>query len=208
MAQTIKPASSARRSVQLRAVAEQAAGCVRCELHQRATQTVFGEGPATAKLMLVGEQPGDKEDRAGKPFVGPAGSILDRALEELGVERRSVYLTNVVKHFRWEPSGKRRIHKMPSVEHVRICLPWFDQEIAIVRPEVVVCIGAVAARALLGSSFKLTRARGQFVGWDRPGRVLATVHPSSVLRSDDRKGAFRLFVRDLAIAAEALSEDR
>jgi len=153
--------------------------------------------------MLVGEQPGDKEDRAGKPFVGPAGSILDRALDELGVERTHVYLTNVVKHFRWEASGTRRIHKTPSTEHVRVCLPWFEQELAIVEPEVVVCLGAVAARALLGSSFKLTRERGKFVTWDRPGLVLATVHPASVLRSDDRQAAYTAFVRDLEVAVKA-----
>ena len=153
--------------------------------------------------MLVGEQPGDKEDRAGEPFVGPAGSILDRALEDLGVDRRAVYLTNVVKHFRFEQSGKRRIHKTPSVEHVRICLPWFEQELAIVQPEVVVCLGAVAAKSLLGPKFKLTAARGSFVPWDRPGRVLATVHPSSVLRSDDRRAAYAAFRADLEVAVEA-----
>lgn len=191
------------RSTRLSAVADQAARCTRCELHEHATQTVFGAGRATARLMLVGEQPGDKEDRAGKPFVGPAGSILDRALEELGVDRASVYLTNVVKHFRFETSGKRRIHKTPSVEHVRICLPWFEQELAIVQPEIVVCLGAVAAKALLGPKFRLTASRGRFVSWDRPGRVLATVHPSSVLRSDDRKAAFAAFVADLAVATDA-----
>ena len=150
--------------------------------------------------MLVGEQPGDKEDLAGEPFVGPAGSILDRALDEVGVDRSTVYLTNVVKHFRWEASGKRRIHKTPSVEHVRVCLPWFEQELAIVEPEVVVCLGAIAARALLGPRFKLTAERGRFVEWDRPPRVLATVHPASVLRNDDRAEAFAAFVADLRVA--------
>jgi len=153
--------------------------------------------------MLVGEQPGDKEDRVGEPFVGPAGSILDKALDELGVERKSVYMTNVVKHFRWEASGKRRIHKTPSTEHVRVCLPWFDQELAIVQPDVVVCLGAVAARALLGPSFRLTRERGKFATWDRPGRVLATVHPASVLRSDDREAAYAAFAGDLEVAVKA-----
>ena len=197
-----RPSSSTRNS-RLHAVEDQASRCTRCELHEQATQTVFGGGSATARLMLVGEQPGDKEDRAGKPFVGPAGSILDRALDELGVERTHVYLTNVVKHFRWEASGTRRIHKTPSTEHVRVCLPWFEQELAIVEPEVVVCLGAVAARALLGSSFKLTRERGKFVTWDRPGLVLATVHPASVLRSDDRQAAYTAFVRDLEVAVKA-----
>jgi uracil-DNA glycosylase len=153
--------------------------------------------------MLVGEQPGDKEDRTGEPFVGPAGSILDKALDELGVERKDVYLTNVVKHFRWEASGKRRIHKTPSTEHVRVCLPWFEQELAIVQPDVVVCLGAVASRALLGPSFRLTRERGKFATWDRPGLVLATVHPSSVLRSDDRRAAYAAFIADLEVAVRA-----
>jgi len=198
-----RPPSKSTRALRLHAVADQASFCTRCELHEHATQTVFGAGRATARLMFVGEQPGDKEDRTGEPFVGPAGTILDRALEQLGIERRSVYLTNVVKHFRWEASGKRRIHKTPGVEHVRVCLPWFDQELAIVRPEVVVCLGAIAARALLGPSFRLTAQRGRLVQWDRPGRVLATVHPASVLRSDDRGAAFTAFLDDLAVAADA-----
>jgi DNA polymerase len=169
-------------------------------LHECATQTVFGAGRATAKLMFVGEQPGDKEDKAGQPFVGPAGGVLDRAFADLGIDRKTVYLTNVVKHFRWEASGKRRIHKTPSTEHVRACLPWFDEELAIVQPDVVVCLGAVAAKALLGPKFALTRERGKFVAWDRPGRVLATVHPSAVLRSDDREGAYALLLADLSRA--------
>ena len=184
-------------------MADQAAHCTRCELHRDATQTVFGAGRPTARLLFVGEQPGDKEDRAGQPFVGPAGGVLDRALTELGVDRKSVYLTNVVKHFRFEQSGKRRIHKTPSVEHVRICLPWFEQELAIVRPEIVVCLGAVAAKALLGPKFKLSASRGAFVPWDRPGRLMATVHPSSVLRSDDRSAAYAAFVADLEVAVGA-----
>ena len=169
--------SRAIRSTRLLAVADQASHCTRCELHRDATQTVFGAGRVTARLLFVGEQPGDKEDRAGQPFVGPAGAVLDRALTELGVDRKAVYLTNVVKHFRFEQSGKRRIHKAPSVEHVRICLPWFDQELAIVQPEIVVCLGAVAAKALLGPKFKVSASRGAFVPWDRPGRVLADGAP-------------------------------
>jgi DNA polymerase len=199
-------ASRSTRSSRLRAVEDQASRCTRCELHEHATQTVFGTGRATARLLLVGEQPGDKEDLQGEPFVGPAGRVLDRALDELGVDRKSVYLTNVVKHFRFEQSGKRRIHKTPSVEHVRICLPWFEQELAIVQPEVVVCLGAVAAKALLGPRFKLTAHRGEFVPWERGGRLLATVHPSSVLRSDDRTAAFAAFKADLAVAVEATGE--
>jgi DNA polymerase len=195
--------SRSTRAARLRAVEAQAARCTRCELYENATQTVFGAGRATARLMLVGEQPGDREDRMGAPFGGPAGSVLDRALGELGVDRRTVYLTNVVKHFRFEQSGKRRIHKTPSVEHVRICLPWFEQELAIVQPEVVVCLGAVASKALLGPTFKLIANRGAFVSWDRPGRVLATVHPSSVLRSDDRDAAYAAFLADLAVAVAA-----
>jgi DNA polymerase len=153
--------------------------------------------------MLVGEQPGDKEDRAGEPFVGPAGAILDRALDELEVDRGRVYLTNVVKHFRWDASGKRRIHKTPTTEHVRACLPWFEQELAIVDPRVVVCLGAVAARALLGSKFRVLQERGRFATWDKTARILATVHPSSVLRSDDRGAAYSAFVRDLEVAVRA-----
>ena len=188
------------RAARLRAVEARASRCTGCELYECATQTVFGAGPAAAKLMFVGEQPGDKEDTAGRPFVGPAGSILDRAFVDLNIDRKAVYLTNVVKHFRWEPSGKRRIHKTPTTEHVRACLPWFEEELAIVQPEVVVCLGAVAAHALLGPKFKLTEQRGKFVEWDRPGRVLATVHPSAVLRADDREGAYALFLADLARA--------
>jgi uracil-DNA glycosylase len=218
-------AARSTRADQLRAVEAEASRCTRCELHERATQTVFGAGRATAKLMFVGEQPGDKEDLAGEPFVGPAGAVLDRALGELGIARKSVYLTNVVKHFRWEASGKRRIHKTPGVEHVRICSAWLEAEIAIVRPEILVCLGAVATRAVLGPKFKLTRERGTLLTLERPGltlerpgltlerpgltlerpgRVLATVHPSSVLRSDDREAAYAAFLSDLEVAVKAM----
>jgi DNA polymerase len=200
--------SRSTRSSRLRAVEDQASRCTRCELYENATQTVFGAGRPTARLMLVGEQPGDKEDRQGEPFVGPAGTLLDRALADLAVDRKTVYLTNVVKHFRFEQVGKRRIHKTPSIEHVRICLPWFEQELAIVQPDVVVCLGAVAAKALVGPKFKLTEHRGEFVPWERPGRLLATVHPSSVLRSDDRTAAYAAFRSDLAVAVDATAKLR
>jgi len=187
---------------------EQARSCTRCDLYKMATQTVFGEGPSRARMMLVGEQPGDREDIAGHPFVGPAGGVLDRALRDLRIDRNDVYMTNVVKHFRWERSGKRRIHKTPTTEQVRACLPWFDVELAAVRPAVVVCLGAVAAKALLGQGFRLTNSRGAIVEWDRPGVVLATVHPAAVLRSDDREAAYAAFVNDLAVAANHIETTR
>lgn len=174
-----------------------AAHCVRCELHAIGTQTVFGEGPARAWLMFIGEQPGDQEDKQGRPFVGPAGRVLQQALDELGIDRGEVYVTNAVKHFRWEPRGKRRIHKTPTVEHVRACGPWLAAEVRAVQPAVLGILGAVAARAVLGASFRLTENRGREV--PSPFRVpaIATVHPSSVLRADDRHDAYRAFLADL-----------
>jgi DNA polymerase len=184
-------------AIRLDEVRAEAATCTRCELYRDATQTVFGEGPAAAWLMFVGEQPGDREDVAGKPFVGPAGHLLDRALDEVGIDRREVYLTNAVKHFRWERSGKRRLHKTPGTEHVRACRLWLDQELELVAPSVVVCLGSVAAKALLGSKFRVTRDRGRFLPWPGEAKMLATVHPSSVLRADDRDAAYAAFVGDL-----------
>jgi uracil-DNA glycosylase len=189
---------------------EAAAGCRACHLWERATQTVFGEGPAPASAMLVGEQPGDREDLEGSPFVGPAGRLLDRALEEAGIDRGTVYLTNVVKHFKWEPRGKRRIHKKPNAEEIPACRPWLDAEIALVRPTVLVCLGATAAQALLGRTFRVTQHRGEFVESPFDALVTATVHPSSILRAPDersRAAEMEAFVRDLAVVATVLAGD-
>jgi uracil-DNA glycosylase len=183
-----------------------ATGCRNCELWQHATQTVFGEGPVPARVMLVGEQPGDKEDRAGRPFVGPAGRVFDDALAELAVARDELYVTNVVKHFKWTPSGSVRIHKSPNAREIAACAPWFEAELALVRPELLVCLGAVAAKALLGSQFRLTASRGTFVDSPLAPHVLATVHPSSILRTrDDRDAALAAFVDDLRTAFAALA---
>lgn len=186
---------------------EASQSCRGCELWACATRAVFGEGPADARVMLVGEQPGLEEDLTGRPFVGPAGRLLDRALAEVGIDRSEVYVTNVVKHFRSEPRGKRRIHKKPGDEHVAACLPWLEAELAEVRPTVLVCLGATAARALLGAEFRVTRERGAFVASTLAPHVLATVHPSSILRAPDdasRRDAYARFVLDLAQVAERI----
>ena len=183
--------------------------CRACDLYKHATQTVFGEGPARARIMMVGEQPGDVEDLAGHPFVGPAGKLLDRALAEAGIDREAVYLTNAVKHFKFEPRGKRRIHKKPNAAEIGACRPWLDTEIALVKPRVLVCLGATAAQALLGRGFKVTSQRGTFVPSPLAPRVTATVHPSSILRAPDetsRRSEMRLFVRDLKRVAAALAD--
>lgn len=187
-------------------VAEASRGCTACDLYKNATQTVFGEGSARAEVMLVGEQPGDQEDVAGEPFVGPAGKLLDRALEEAGIDRRKTYVTNVVKHFKWMPKGKRRIHKKPNREEITACSPWLEAEIALVKPKVVVCLGATAAQALLGASFRVTKERGKFIEWDLEPMVTATVHPSSILRADDerRDSEFAALVADLRKVGTAL----
>jgi uracil-DNA glycosylase len=187
---------------------ETAAGCRGCGLWRDATQTVFGEGRSDAEVVMVGEQPGDVEDRTGRPFAGPAGKLLDRALEEAGIDRREVYVTNAVKHFKWTRRGKLRLHKKPSSEEIRACRPWLNAELEVVQPRVLVCLGATAAQALLGSTFRVTRQRGQFVSSDLAPLVLATVHPSSVLRAPDddaRDVAYRGLVDDLSKVAEALS---
>jgi DNA polymerase len=190
----------------LKTVRAAAEGCRACDLYKRGTQTVFGEGPRRATVMLVGEQPGDAEDVAGHPFVGPAGRLLDRALEEAGSDRTQVYVTNVVKHFKWEPRGKRRIHAKPNSAEIAACRPWLDTEIALVKPRVLVCLGATAAQALLGRAFKVTQQRGRFVPSELAPRVLATVHPSAILRAPDddaRHQEFNRFVADLrTVAAE------
>jgi uracil-DNA glycosylase family protein len=184
-----------------------AATCRGCNLWKRGTQTVFGDGPADARVMLIGEQPGEDEDRAGRPFVGPAGRLLDRALEAAGITRDAVYVTNVVKHFKWEPRGKRRIHAKPNKTEITACLPWLRSELELVAPDAVVCLGATAAQALLGPRFKVTAQRGQWVSAPGAPRVLATVHPSSILRATDdasRRQAFDALVADLAVVASAL----
>ena len=192
----------------LAAVRDVAAGCKACDLYLKGTQTVFGEGPARATIMLVGEQPGDAEDVAGHPFVGPAGRLLDRALEEAGIDRLNVYVTNVVKHFKWEPRGKRRIHAKPNAAEVAACRPWLETEIALVKPRVLVCLGATAAQALLGRGFKVSRQRGEIVPSALAPLVKATVHPSSILRAPDdatRREEMRRFVIDLKKVAAAAS---
>ena len=186
-----------------------AAGCKACDLYKRGTQTVFGEGPPKAELMLVGEQPGDAEDLAGRPFVGPAGRLLDSALEEAGIDRSQVYVTNVVKHFKWEPRGKRRIHAKPNAAEIGACRPWLEVEIALVKPRVLVCLGATAAQALLGKSFKVSQQRGTVVPSPLAPIVSATVHPSSILRAPDdetRREEMRRFVKDLRTIAREISK--
>jgi uracil-DNA glycosylase family protein len=180
--------------------------CTACHLFRHATQTVFGEGRKGAKLMLVGEQPGDQEDLSGKPFVGPAGKILDRALEEAGIDRKEVYVTNTVKHFKWEPRGKRRIHKKPNSREIAACRPWLEAELRVVRPGLLVCLGATAAQAVFGPAFRVTRERGKVMESELAPKVLATVHPSSLLRQPDeesREREYKLFVTDLRAAAKA-----
>jgi DNA polymerase len=194
----------------LSTVRDIAAGCKACDLYKRGTQTVFGEGPGRAQVMMVGEQPGDAEDVAGHPFVGPAGRLLDRALEEAGIDRRLVYVTNVVKHFKWEPRGKRRIHAKPNAAEIGACRPWLETEIALVKPRVLVCLGATAAQALLGKSYKVSRQRGAFVSSSLAPFVTATVHPSSILRAPDdeaRHEEMRRFVADLKQVAAALARE-
>ena len=183
-----------------------AKACTACHLYKHATQTVFGEGSTGAKLMLLGEQPGDQEDLAGQPFVGPAGGILDRALEEAGIDRREVYVTNTVKHFKWEPRGKRRIHKKPNSREIAACRPWLEAELRVVRPGLLVCMGATAAQAIFGPKFRVTRERGKVLESELASKVVATVHPSSLLRQPDeesREREYKLFVADLCVAAKA-----
>jgi uracil-DNA glycosylase len=189
----------------LRAAAK---ACHACPLYEAATQTVFGEGPSDAKLMLVGETPGDQEDRQGHPFVGPAGKLLDRCLETAGIERDKAYVSNVVKHFKWTPRGKRRIHSKPNAKEIRACEPWLLAEITAVKPHVLVCLGATAAQALLGADFRVTQRRGELVPSNLAPRVLATVHPSALLRTEPeaRETEIALFVADLRKAAQVLQE--
>jgi uracil-DNA glycosylase family protein len=184
-----------------------AADCRNCDLWKRATQTVFGEGPARARVMLVGEQPGDEEDLSGRPFVGPAGRLLDQALAEAGIDRARVYVTNAVKHFKWVPKGKRRLHEKPRLSEIEACHPWIEGEVGALQPQLIVCLGATAAQAIISRAFRVTRDRGTFV--DSPlGPAFATVHPSSVLRARDdetRRAERARFVADLRKVAERLA---
>jgi DNA polymerase len=181
-----------------------AAGCRACPLWETGTQTVFGEGGRNADVVFVGEQPGDREDLTGRPFVGPAGQLLDRALEETGIDRTKVYVTNVVKHFKWQARGKRRIHQKPNWNEIAACRPWLDAELAVIEPRVLVCLGATAAQALLGRDFRVSKQRGEPVESPLAEHVLATVHPSSILRADDREQEYAEFVRDLTKVAALL----
>jgi uracil-DNA glycosylase len=185
---------------------EEATHCSACPLHEHATQTVFGEGPALAKFVLVGEQPGDQEDLAGKPFIGPAGQILDRALDDAGIDRKTVYVTNAVKHFKFAPRGKRRIHSKPSASEIKVCSQtWLARELAVIEPEFVVALGATAAQALSGKGVAIAKLRGRAVRWTDGRRGLATVHPSYLLRIPDRAAKdaeYKKFVADLKLAAK------
>ena len=184
--------------------------CQACDLWKLGTQTVFGEGTRGAEIMLVGEQPGDQEDISGHPFVGPAGKMLDRALEEAGIDRGTVYVTNVVKHFKWVPRGKRRLHEKPNAREIAACRPWLEAEIAVVKPRVLVLLGATAAQAILGRSFKVTQQRGQILASDLAPRVMATVHPSSLLRAPDeetRRRETQRFVEDLSGIAPLVADE-
>jgi uracil-DNA glycosylase len=191
----------------LRSLREAARTCRACPLWKLGTQTVFGEGPAAARVVMVGEQPGDREDLEGKPFVGPAGRLLDQALVEAGIERSDVYVTNAVKHFKWEPMGKRRLHKKPNAREIAACRPWLEAELALIEPDVLVALGATAAQALMGPQFRVTRDRGQpFTEQPWAKTFVATVHPSSILRGDpaERAVAFAAFVADLKAVAKLL----
>jgi uracil-DNA glycosylase len=199
-----------KRSGDLARIARKAARCRACDLWQDATQTVFGEGPSEAELMLVGEQPGDREDRSGRPFVGPAGQVLDAALAAAGIDRDSVYVTNAVKHFKWRARGKRRIHDKPNRSEVAACRPWLDAELAVVRPRVLILLGATAAQGFLGASFRVTADRGKpLTGTGLAEHVVATVHPSAIVRIRDaaqRAEAAQQLARDLRAAAGLLSD--
>ena len=194
----------------LKQLAEAAKKCTACHLYKRATQTVFGEGPKNATMMLIGEQPGDYEDVAGKPFVGPAGKIMDRALEEAGIDRKHVYVTNAVKHFKWEPRGKRRIHQKPNSREIAACRPWLEAELRLVKPKLVVCLGATAGQTVFGPTFRVTRERGKVLSSKLAPKVVATVHPSSLLRQPDeesREREYASFVRDLRVALKAADDE-
>jgi DNA polymerase len=188
------------KQLSLPSLKEAAADCRACDLWKKGTQTVFGDGRRRSKILFVGEQPGNEEDLTGKPFVGPAGRLFDSALAEAGIDRKQTYVTNVVKHFKWEPRGKRRIHKKPNAQEISACRPWLEAEIALVKPKVIVALGATAAQALLGPKFRVTKQRGEFIESTLAPYVMATVHPSSILRAPDdesRRLEYRRFVDDL-----------
>jgi len=192
-------------------LAAAAQGCTACDLYKNATQAVFGEGATRAEVMLIGEQPGDQEDLQGHPFVGPAGKLLDSALEEAGIERSAVYITNAVKHFKWEPRGKRRLHAKPAYGEIRACRPWLDAELDLVKPRVVVCLGATAAQSFMGRTFKITQSHGKFYEIEGKFQLIATLHPSAVLRMpspEDRERARAELVQDLARVRDFLANGR
>ena len=196
-------------STSLRTLASAVQDCRGCDLYKNATQAVFGAGPRGARVMFVGEQPGDQEDKEGAPFVGPAGALLDKALEDAGIARDDVYVTNAVKHFSWEPRGKRRIHKKPRVSEIKACRPWLEAELRSVKPALIVCLGASAAQAVLGPQFKLMQNRGKVHSSPLAERVLATIHPSAVLRAPDsegRRAAYEMLVGDLKVVAKLLKQ--
>jgi uracil-DNA glycosylase family protein len=182
-----------------------ASGCRACDLYKTGTQVVFGEGAKRSEVMFVGEQPGDQEDLTGKPFVGPAGKLLDRAMDEAGIDRSLAYVTNVVKHFKWQARGKRRIHQKPNWAEMTACKPWLEAELTVVGPRVLVCLGATAAQALLGRQFRVTQHRGQLVDSELAPNVVATIHPSAILRSDNRDAEFAAFVDDLRVVTRLLA---
>jgi DNA polymerase len=205
---TGKPALPIPANATLPGLAKASQNCQACDLWKRGTQTVFGEGSAGASLMLIGEQPGDQEDLQGKPFVGPAGKLLDTALERAGIAREQTYVTNAVKHFKWEPRGKRRIHKKPNTAEIAACRPWLEAEIAAVQPKIIVCLGATAAQSLLGRAFRVTQQRGHLLKSKLAPFIMATVHPSSILRAPDeetRHAEMQRFIDDLKKAANRLS---
>ena len=189
----------------LQSLPEAAAVCRGCELWRTATQTVFGEGPAGASVLFVGEQPGDQEDQQGRPFVGPAGRLFDQALEDVGIDRAQVYVTNAVKHFKWQPRGKRRIHQKPTWAEMTACKPWLEAELEVVHPRVLVALGATAGQALFGRQFRVTKERGEPIDSPLAEHVLATIHPSAILRAEDRDREYAGFVADLEKVAELLS---
>jgi DNA polymerase len=194
-------------STSIRTLSAAVQRCRGCDLYKYATQAVFGEGPKAARVMFVGEQPGDQEDLQGEPFVGPAGAMLDKALADAGIPRTQVYLTNAVKHFKSEPRGKRRIHKKPRVSEIKACRPWLEAELRAVTPTVIVCLGATAAQSLLGPQFKLMKSRGKVIPSPLGDQVLATIHPSAVLRAPDsegRRAAYQMLVADLKVVAKAI----
>ena len=197
--------SASRSSAALQKLRDEASGCRRCDLYRDATQTVFGEGPVTARLVLMGEVPGDREDTEGHPFVGPAGRLLDDALREVGIDRKSAYLTNAVKHFKWRPAGKVRLHQKPNAAEIAACRAWWEAELALIEPQILCCLGATAAQAVFGRAFRVTRDRGTFVTLAPGLEATATLHPSAALRADNRHEVFATIVDDLRLVAERLA---